>query len=164
MNFCSKHWVIIIGHLWNRVYKNEKCDVNLLITSKSIYLENLCEVILKCRLFINLHMGVRVPLFSWFPRFWKFSCAKISCFSFIFRLLGFFFFFFSIFAQFQAVFFVFCLWPLTPLFKLQNSIILWSAILVSKAGKNVYFPGSWHIFPQLVTCCMCKRIKLRGKK
>ena len=30
--------------------------------------------------------GVRVPLFSWFPRFWKFSGAKIWAFSFIFSL------------------------------------------------------------------------------
>ena len=42
--------------------------------------------------------GVRLPLFSWFPHFWKFSCAKISAFSVIFSLI------FGIFTQFQAVF------------------------------------------------------------
>ena len=30
--------------------------------------------------------GVRVPLFSWFPQFWKFSRAKISAFYFILNL------------------------------------------------------------------------------
>ena len=30
--------------------------------------------------------GVRVPLFSWFPCFWIFSCAKISAFSFLISL------------------------------------------------------------------------------
>ena len=31
--------------------------------------------------------GMRVMLFSWFLHFWKFSCAQISAFSFIFSLL-----------------------------------------------------------------------------
>ena len=51
----------------------------------------------------------RVPLFSWFLCFWKFSCAKISAFSFIFSL------FLSFLPNFTLFFLVFCLWPLTPL-------------------------------------------------
>ena len=56
--------------------------------------------------------GVSVPLFSWFPRFWKFSCARISAFSFIFSL------FLAFLPNFTLFFLGFCLWPLTPLFLL----------------------------------------------
>ena len=66
---------------------------------------------------------VRVPLFSWFAHFWKFSCAKISAFSFVFSL------FLTIFTQFHAVFphFFFCLWPLTSL-SLRQFVIHLSAV------------------------------------
>ena len=53
--------------------------------------------------------GVRVPLFSWFPRFWKFSCAEISAFSYIFGLI------LAFLPNFKLFFLVFCLWLLTPL-------------------------------------------------
>ena len=46
------------------------------------------QIMLPCsRLYIpdfantGTYTGVRVPLFSWFPHFWTFSCAKISAFS-----------------------------------------------------------------------------------
>ena len=55
--------------------------------------------------------GVRVPLFCWFPLFWKSYCAKISAFSFIFSL------FLAFSPNFTLFFLVFCLWPLTPLHK-----------------------------------------------
>ena len=53
--------------------------------------------------------GCESSSFSWFPRFWKFSGAKISAFSFIFSR------FLSFYPDFTLVFLVFCLWPLTPL-------------------------------------------------
>ena len=53
--------------------------------------------------------SVRVPLFSKFCRFWRFSFAKISAFSFIFSL------FLPFSPNFMLFFLVFCLWPITPL-------------------------------------------------
>ena len=62
--------------------------------------------------------GVRVPLFSQFPRFWKFSCAKISAFFLIFSL------FLAFLPNFMLFFLVFCLWPLTPLiFALTQCVV-----------------------------------------
>ena len=49
-------------------------------------------------LYIDRYRGVRLPLFSWFPHFWKFPCAKISAFFFYFQPI------FGIFTQFHAVF------------------------------------------------------------
>ena len=56
-----------------------------------------------------INRGMRVPLFSWFPHFWKFYCAIISAFSFIFSL------FLAFLPTFTLFFLIFCLWPLTPL-------------------------------------------------
>ena len=53
-----------------------------------------------------LNRGVRVPLFSWFPRVWKFSGAKISAFSFSAN-------FWHFYPDFTLFFLVLCLWPLT---------------------------------------------------
>ena len=52
--------------------------------------------------------GCESSSFSWFP-LWKFSCVKISAFSFIFSI------FLAFFPDFTIFFLVFCMWPLTPL-------------------------------------------------
>ena len=52
---------------------------------------------------------VRVPCFSWFPCFSKFSGAKNSAFSVNFSP------YLAFYADFALFFLVFCQWPLTPL-------------------------------------------------
>ena len=59
---------------------------------------------------VRLYRGVRVPLISWFPCFWKFPCAKISAFSFIFSL------FLAFLPSFTLFFLIFCLWPHTSVY------------------------------------------------
>ena len=62
---------------------------------------------------LYIHRGVRVPLFSWFPLFWKFLGQNFSFFLYFQPI-------FDILPWFHAVFphFFFCLWPLTPLHSL----------------------------------------------
>ena len=54
--------------------------------------------------------GCESSSFQLFPLVWKFSCAKISAFSFIFSL------FLAFNPDFTVFFLVFCMKPLTPLY------------------------------------------------
>ena len=86
----------------------------------------------------NRSRGVKFPLLSWFPLFWKFLWGKILAFSFIFSL---FLTFFSVFPRFYTKFLFFQKWSHTPLPKALTANGLWCPIVtLVLLFFNMYWP------------------------
>ena len=101
--------------------------------------------------------GVRVPLFSWFPRFWKSSFAKFQLFSFIFSPFS---------PNFTLFFLVFHLCPLTTLMKTyERRDVIWCHIhsqsgikfiaVVRLSLRESNFLASVHLITALCMCVCC---------